>query len=90
MFVTQQGALHFIRSSNQLPWCTHDVLAGLLVESFRVTVQLVEHIYNCEVAAVLPHSDEMMTPASAGTFALRHPEHAITVSLKQLATRWLE
>jgi MinD-like ATPase involved in chromosome partitioning or flagellar assembly len=38
------------------------------------------------VAAVLPHSDEMMALASAGIFALRYPDHPVTATLKQLAT----
>ena len=42
----------------------------------------VEHAYHCEVAAVLPHSDEMMALASAGIFALHYPDHPITASLK--------
>jgi MinD-like ATPase involved in chromosome partitioning or flagellar assembly len=47
----------------------------------------VEQTYNCEVAAVLPHSDEMMTLASAGIFALRYPDHPMTATLKQLTTK---
>jgi MinD-like ATPase involved in chromosome partitioning or flagellar assembly len=47
----------------------------------------VEQLYNCEVAAVLPHSDEMMTLASAGIFALRYPDHAVTVKLKEVAAK---
>ena len=43
----------------------------------------VEQIYGCQVAAVLPHSDEMMVLASAGIFALHYPDHPITVTLKQ-------
>ena len=46
----------------------------------------VEQTYNCEVAAVLPHSDEMMALASAGIFALRFPDHPVTATLKQLTT----
>jgi MinD-like ATPase involved in chromosome partitioning or flagellar assembly len=38
----------------------------------------VEKTYNCTVAAVLPHSDEMMALASAGIFTLRYPEHQIS------------
>ena len=49
----------------------------------------VEQAYGCEVAAVLPHSDEMMTLASTGLFVLRHPEHPITTSLKQVASALL-
>ena len=47
----------------------------------------VEQTYNCEVAAVLPHSDEMMALASAGIFALRYPDHPMTATLKQLTTK---
>ncbi len=49
----------------------------------------VERTYNCEVVAVLPHSDEMMALASAGIFALRYPDHQVTALLKQVATRLL-
>jgi MinD-like ATPase involved in chromosome partitioning or flagellar assembly len=45
----------------------------------------VERQYDCDVAAVLPHSDEMMTLASSGIFSLRYPNHPITASLKQVA-----
>jgi MinD-like ATPase involved in chromosome partitioning or flagellar assembly len=45
----------------------------------------VEQTYNCQVAAVLPHSDEMMTLASGGIFALHYPDHPITATLRQLA-----
>jgi septum site-determining protein MinD len=47
----------------------------------------VEQTYNCEVAAVLPHSDEMMTLASAGIFVERYPNHPITAALKEVATK---
>ncbi len=40
--------------------------------------------YNCEVAGVLPHSDEMMALASEGIFVLRYPEHPITQELHQV------
>lgn len=45
----------------------------------------VERTYNCEVAAVIPHSDEIMTLASEGVFVLKYPDHAITQTLKSLA-----
>jgi MinD-like ATPase involved in chromosome partitioning or flagellar assembly len=45
----------------------------------------VESSYNAEVAAVLPHSDEMMVLASEGIFVTRYPDHAITTSLKRVA-----
>jgi len=47
----------------------------------------VEQAYGCEVAAVLPHSDEMMVLASSGIFVLRFPDHPVTVNLKKVAAR---
>lgn len=45
----------------------------------------VEQAYDCPVAAVLPHSDEMMNLASAGVFAVRYPDHPLTALYKQIA-----
>jgi len=47
----------------------------------------VEQTYDCKVAAVLPHSDEMMILASAGIFVLRYPDHPITATLKQAVAK---
>ena len=47
----------------------------------------VTQAYNCEVAAVLPHSDEMMTLASAGIFALRYPDHPFTALYREVAAK---
>jgi septum site-determining protein MinD len=47
----------------------------------------VEQTYNAEVAAVLPHSDEMMALASAGIFSLRYPDHPVSRSYRALAAR---
>ena len=49
----------------------------------------VEKAYNAEVAAVLPHSDEVMALASNGVFAVKYPDHPLTVSLRQVAERLL-
>lgn len=38
----------------------------------------VEQAYNCDVAAIFPHSDEIMTLASGGVFVARYPDHLIT------------
>lgn len=57
------------------------------VYDFNQVKERVEKLYNAEVAAVLPHSDEMMTLASAGVFALRYPDHEITRLYKQVAAR---
>lgn len=45
----------------------------------------VESAYDCQVAAVLPHSDELMCLASEGIFATRYPEHPITKLYMQVA-----
>ena len=47
----------------------------------------VEKTYDCEVAAVLPHSDELMVLSSEGIFALRHPDHPLTGLFRQIASR---
>lgn len=46
----------------------------------------VEQAYGCEVAAVLPHSDEMMALASTGVFVVRYPNHPITIALRLVAS----
>jgi MinD-like ATPase involved in chromosome partitioning or flagellar assembly len=53
-------------------------------DSAAVKAQVAQ-TYNCPVAAVLPHSDEMMALASTGIFALRYPDHPVTTALKQAA-----
>jgi septum site-determining protein MinD len=45
----------------------------------------VERTYNCEVAAVLPHSDELMTLASSGIFVVQYPDHPVTALYRQVA-----
>jgi MinD-like ATPase involved in chromosome partitioning or flagellar assembly len=47
----------------------------------------VEETYEAEVAAVIPHSDDLMALASAGIFALRFPDHPLTALYRQLAAR---
>jgi len=44
----------------------------------------VEQAYGCQVAAVLPHSDEMMEMGSSGIFILRYPDHPMTALYKQV------
>lgn len=51
--------------------------------------QEIEQNYNCPVATVLHHSDEIMTLASSGVFVLRYPNHPIAAKFKALAaTLW--
>lgn len=44
----------------------------------------VERTYKCKVAAVLPHSDEMMALASGGIFSLHYPDHPVAMEYKRL------
>jgi MinD-like ATPase involved in chromosome partitioning or flagellar assembly len=46
-----------------------------------------ENLYNCDVAAILPHSDDMMILASAGIFSLLYPDHPFAAIYKNLATK---
>lgn len=47
----------------------------------------VTEAYGCDVAAVLPHSDELMGLASEGVFVLRHPHDPLTARYRALASR---
>jgi MinD-like ATPase involved in chromosome partitioning or flagellar assembly/DNA-binding response OmpR family regulator len=49
--------------------------------------EMVEKTYECEVAATVPHADEMMLLASGGIFVLRYPDHPVTQGLRQAASR---
>jgi MinD-like ATPase involved in chromosome partitioning or flagellar assembly len=49
----------------------------------------VQRIYNCEVATVIPHSDDLMMLASAGLFVLRYPDHPVTALYRDLTARLL-
>lgn len=57
------------------------------VYDFAQVQRQVEKLYRAEVAAVMPHSDEMMALASAGVFATRYPDHQITALYKQVADK---
>jgi MinD-like ATPase involved in chromosome partitioning or flagellar assembly len=52
------------------------------VEQIRQTVS---RTYNCPVAGVIPHSDEMMSLASHDIFAVRYPDHPIVAELQYVA-----
>ena len=47
--------------------------------------QRVESAYGCEVAAVLPHSDELMAFSSRGVFVLEQPDHPLVGQYDDLA-----
>ena len=47
--------------------------------------QRVEDTYGCPVAAVLPHTAELMELSSAGVFAIAHPDHPLTGLYRQVS-----
>jgi septum site-determining protein MinD len=49
----------------------------------------IEDTYKCPVAAVIPHSDELMTLASSGVFALKYPDDPVSKLYRQVAERVL-
>lgn len=49
----------------------------------------VEKTFNCEVVAVLPHSDEMMTLASRGVFVTKYPDSPITAQYRDVVKNLL-
>lgn len=59
------------------------------VFDFDEIIATVENTYSAEVAALLPHSDEMMILGSSGVFVLHHPDDIVTEGLNQLADRVL-
>jgi MinD-like ATPase involved in chromosome partitioning or flagellar assembly len=49
----------------------------------------VAQTFDCAVAGVLPHADEIMALASAEMFVLRYPEHPITADLNRIVDQLL-
>ena len=47
----------------------------------------VAETYGCEVAAVVPHSDELMTLASAGVYLMRFPQSPLAATYRKLGER---
>jgi septum site-determining protein MinD len=50
----------------------------------------VESTYGCVVAAVLPHSEDLMRLASEGVFAIRHPDHPLTGLYRTIADQVMD
>lgn len=53
----------------------------------QMVKQRVENSLQCEVAATLPHSDEMMALASEGVFVMKYPSHPIVHMLRRVVSR---
>ncbi len=60
---------------------------SLDAESVRMRVQ---ETYSSEVAAVFPHSDEIMTLASGGVFTVKYPDLPVTATFNRLVDRILQ
>lgn len=50
----------------------------------------VERAFECPVAAVLPHSDDLMELSSAGLFVLDRPDHPVTSLYRRLAAELVD
>jgi MinD-like ATPase involved in chromosome partitioning or flagellar assembly len=85
-----QGTSVMIDLAQHLDMPPHRILVAnevpLAFDFARVKMNL-EKTYGCEVAAVLPHSQELMALASASIFVLRYSHHPFTTSLKRAASR---
>jgi MinD-like ATPase involved in chromosome partitioning or flagellar assembly len=57
---------------------------------FAEVKRTVEDTYGCQVAGVLPLSEDVVRLASAGIFCLRYPDHPFTQGLKAIAHRITE
>jgi septum site-determining protein MinD len=60
----------------------NNVPAGFASDDVRLRV---EDRYGCEVLAVMPHVEEMMTLASGGIFSQAHPDHPLTAIYRTMA-----
>jgi septum site-determining protein MinD len=67
------------------------LLVNKLPQSFNATEMKarIEDTYKCPVAAVIPHSEELMALASSGVFALKYPDHLVSKLYRQVAERVL-
>lgn len=57
------------------------------VYSLQSVRETVAETYQAEVAAVIPHTEEMMALASAGIFVVRYPHHPVTIQLGKVAEK---
>jgi MinD-like ATPase involved in chromosome partitioning or flagellar assembly len=49
----------------------------------------VENVYKCEVASVLPLSEDLVETGSSEIFYLNHREHSFSVAIEELANKIL-
>lgn len=66
------------------------VVNKVLIEfDFAEVKNRVEQIYNCEVAGVLPLSEDMVRLSSAGIFSLHYPDHPFTATIEEITSKVL-
>lgn len=56
---------------------------------FAEVKRRVEETYNCKVAGVLPLSEDMVRLGSAGIFSLHYPDHPLTATMGEIASKVL-
>lgn len=68
-----------------------ELIVNHMPDSFRTedVRREVQDKYQTPVAAVFPDTEEMLTLASGGIFALKYPTHPMTTALKQLTESFL-
>jgi MinD-like ATPase involved in chromosome partitioning or flagellar assembly len=54
---------------------------------FSEVKKKVEKTYSCEVAGVLPLSEEMIRLGSAGIFCIGYPDHPFTATIREIASK---
>lgn len=82
-----QGTGVTIEVARQLEVPDMKIIVNKVPESmdFEELKQKVEGIYSCKVAAVIPHSDEIMLLGSRGVFALQSPEHEVSKTYRNIS-----
>jgi len=63
------------------------IVVNKLPDTFdpEAVTKRVEEAYGCPVAAVMPHSDDLMRLASEGIFVTRYPDHPLSGRFRQVA-----
>ena len=81
-----QGSAVLVDVARELEVPTVVLVANEVVAAFSfVDVRVrMEDAYKCEVAAVLPHSDELLALSGTQIFALKYPDNPMTVGLRTL------
>ena len=62
---------------NKVPECLH-------LDDLK---KKVSETYKCEVAGIIPHSENMMVLASGGIFVLKYPDHPVTMAYNEITKK---